>query len=498
VAGVVAVTVVAAIVRFVGIGHQSYWYDEAHTVWLLHYSLGGMFARLGGTETSPPLYFVLAWLWSHIFGYGEAGLRSLSAVAGVATVPVAYGVGRKLVSARTGMIAALLVASNPLLVWYSQEARSYALLVLLTAVALLAFAHLQAEVRAQWAAIWAMAAILALATHYYAALVIVPQGVWLFIHHRRDRAARFAVEGVVVGSSWLAVLAFIQLRFLDGSGWIIKVPLAVRAADVPKTFAIGPAAPLTTWLSIASAAVVGIAAWLLVRRASDRERGQVLQGAGLLASGMALVVALLVFGFDQLDYRNVIALWLPTAIVVAGCLSVRRAGYVGLAATGVLCAIGFGTVIDVAVDTRLQRPDWRAVARAVGSRPRRAIFAVNGCQLLPLSLSVPGLTFAPATGVRVSEIDVVTVASQTDWYQVLFTGSYVVCQPQKLRAPVVLHLKQFRATGGPVRIGPFSVERLRSRVPVVVTPRTFASAGLHGALMIQGPASSRPAAGYSF
>src|SRR5690242_5921335 len=66
--------------------------------------------------------------------FGEAGLRSLSALAGVATVPVAYVAARTLVCARVGVIAAALTACNPLLIWYSQDARSYSLLVLLTAL----------------------------------------------------------------------------------------------------------------------------------------------------------------------------------------------------------------------------------------------------------------------------------------------------------------------------------------------------------------------------
>ena len=63
----------------------------------------------------------------------EYGLRSLSALAGVATVPVAYLIGAELRGRRAGLMAAALVAVNPMLLWYSQEARAYALLVLLCA-----------------------------------------------------------------------------------------------------------------------------------------------------------------------------------------------------------------------------------------------------------------------------------------------------------------------------------------------------------------------------
>ena len=54
----------------------------------------------------------MAWVSARVFGYGEAGLRSLSAVFGIATVPVASRAARRLVSPR-GVIAAALTACNP-------------------------------------------------------------------------------------------------------------------------------------------------------------------------------------------------------------------------------------------------------------------------------------------------------------------------------------------------------------------------------------------------
>ena len=92
-------------------------------------------------------------------------MRSLSAVAGVLTVPVAYGIGRKLISVRAGLIVAALTACNPLLVWYSQEARSYGLLVLLSAASLLAFAYVLDRPTGRSAGAWVITSALALATH---------------------------------------------------------------------------------------------------------------------------------------------------------------------------------------------------------------------------------------------------------------------------------------------------------------------------------------------
>ena len=80
------------------------------------------------SESNPPLYYVLAWAWAKAFGTHEVGLRSLSTLFGTATVPLAYCIGAELAHRRAGLIAAALVAVSPMLIWYSQEARSYAVL----------------------------------------------------------------------------------------------------------------------------------------------------------------------------------------------------------------------------------------------------------------------------------------------------------------------------------------------------------------------------------
>ena len=61
---------------------------------------------VGFSESAPPLYYALAWLWTQLTGTGEFGLRSLSALAGVATVPVAYLLGAELRDRRAGIVAA--------------------------------------------------------------------------------------------------------------------------------------------------------------------------------------------------------------------------------------------------------------------------------------------------------------------------------------------------------------------------------------------------------
>ncbi|CAN5165883.1 hypothetical protein BH20ACT13_BH20ACT13_24020 [soil metagenome] len=86
---VAGLTTLGALVRFATLDRQSFWLDELVTVSLLHQSFGDMLTAIPESEASPFLYYVLAWPWTRLAGFGEIGLRSLSALVGAAIVPVA-------------------------------------------------------------------------------------------------------------------------------------------------------------------------------------------------------------------------------------------------------------------------------------------------------------------------------------------------------------------------------------------------------------------------
>jgi mannosyltransferase len=145
VVALVMITAVAAAVRFATLGVQGLDHDESVTaVGVLQPTLAGTLSAVAHVERTPPLYYILEWLWTTGLGFGkdEGSLRFLSAVFGTLTVPVVYLAARELSSSRrAGVFAAALVALNPFLFFYSQEARAYALLILLVALGLYVFAR---------------------------------------------------------------------------------------------------------------------------------------------------------------------------------------------------------------------------------------------------------------------------------------------------------------------------------------------------------------------
>lgn len=129
-----AILVLGLLLRLISL-NQSLWLDEAINVLATkHYSLIGMVTEYAQGDFHPPLYFIILWLWAKMFGISEVAVRFPSVVFGVLTILVVYFIGKKLYSRKIGLLSAFLLAINPLHVYYSQEARMYALAALAVAI----------------------------------------------------------------------------------------------------------------------------------------------------------------------------------------------------------------------------------------------------------------------------------------------------------------------------------------------------------------------------
>ena len=111
--------------------NQSLWLDEATTALVAKMSLPDMFSKFLPWDFHPPFYYLIMKLWTDIFGCSEISLRFPSILFGLGTIYFTYLVGKKLFNKKTGLVASALLATSGLAVYYSQEARMYALAALL-------------------------------------------------------------------------------------------------------------------------------------------------------------------------------------------------------------------------------------------------------------------------------------------------------------------------------------------------------------------------------
>jgi hypothetical protein len=366
-----ALIVLAAALRFPTLTQQSYWFDEAGTAGLVRSPLKDMLSTLAESESSPPVYFLLAWVWTHLLGSGEAGLRSLSAVAGVATVGVVFAAAKSLISRRAGLVAAGLVACSPTLVWYSQEARAYALMACLAAVSILLFVRARRRPSPGRLGAWAAVSALALATHYFAAFLVVGEALLLSTLPKRRRALTVACAGIAAVGAALLPLAVHQAR-TGKTSWIGEESLGARIETVVGSLASSNAGISPRWSEVGGAAalialaVVVVAVIVLRPRLDPGERAGV-RLAGTLGGFVLLApLALALAGVDFLLARNLLAAWVALAIALGGLLGARRAGGWGALAAAAVCLAGIAAVLEVIVRPDLQRTDWRAAARALG------------------------------------------------------------------------------------------------------------------------------------
>jgi mannosyltransferase len=407
-----ALTLLAAILRLSTLGAQSFWYDEAFTpVHVLHPSLGATLRSMVHTENTPPLWYLLAWADSRLLGTGEYALRLPSALAGIATVPVAWAIGRELTARRATAIAtAAFVAVNPLLLWYSQEARAYGLFVLFAALAMLCFLRaLHAPTAARMAA-FALSGSLALLSHYFAVFLLIPMVLWLLWAHA-DRLRALAPAIGVLALVGLALLPLISAQGGHGTQWIGQWALSSRLQAIPQYYlsdyygaALGHGIELLIALPILAG--IGFGLWRVLT--PPEERGALI-ALTIAAGGILIPIALIALGADYLAPRNLVGAMIPVTALIAAIVPSQRAGRVGIACAALIALAFLAISVDVALSPRLQRGDWRGLARVLRTghiaSGQRVITTVE-LGAAPLEYYLPGLRNLPAgRSVRVSEID---------------------------------------------------------------------------------------------
>ena len=233
-AALILIVLLAFALRVYRLDAQAIWWDESLSVYRATRDLGTVLANtiliqnVVTTDTVPPLYFLLLHFLVPVFGTTEFAMRFFSLAANVATIPLLYVLARRLLTLthsplscspglRTGegpgvgVIAALLGALSPFYVWYAQEARPYALVLFWSTLAVYALVRafsIRLSVSPQairWVAVYILAAIAALYTHYYAIFLIPFHVVLIAALVWRKQRAWVALPAVPLASAFLLI-----------------------------------------------------------------------------------------------------------------------------------------------------------------------------------------------------------------------------------------------------------------------------------------------------
>lgn len=168
------------------------------------------FVAVSHSERTPPFYFLLLRIWRNSVGDSDEALRLLSVILGVATIPAAFFLGRKMVDDRVGLAAASILAILPVHIQHSQEPRAYPLATLLVTFASLAFWNASCRLgqRTEWG-YWLLYVVLVAAslhTHYFTVGGFIAHGLFALAQPRSRRLVFLKRFAPVIGAILLCLL----------------------------------------------------------------------------------------------------------------------------------------------------------------------------------------------------------------------------------------------------------------------------------------------------
>ncbi len=369
----VAIVAVGAFLRVTALNRQSLWFDEIDVVVRAQQPLATVLRTFVAEGENGPLYNVLLALWVRVAGVSEIAVRFPSAVAGTLSIPLIYLLGRRLVGSSAGLLAAGLLAISPYHVWYSQEAKMYALVVLLALASSACLVEALERNHRRWWAAYAIVTTLMFYTHVATVLVFVAQSLYVILTRRtwRGRERGWIVAAAVLTLPYLPIAVW-AMRVVGGGvqTWQPDVGLWDATRIIGIKFAVNRADSVVETrgaLLYATLAVVGVVMLAMQQR---RERWWLL----LVALSAVPVVGLYLVSLRQSVFSDryaIVALPAYLLLVAAAVWLLSRHRLLwplGALAAFLLLAFAWGPLRDVNRSTAAEKEDWRSAYAWVADR----------------------------------------------------------------------------------------------------------------------------------
>jgi uncharacterized membrane protein len=369
--------------RFIGLGVQSLWYDEACTLCIAGAQNTFELLRM---DRHPPLHFLAFKAWMNAFGESDEIVRILPAILSSISLVLFARLAQRLAGARGATIAIALYAASPFAVWIGQEARMYAFVELGALIALLGVTSFIAGRRASGYASMVVGTAIALGSHYYggfvgASIVAIALAALAFGRVGAAGALAIATAPIVALGAWMPWLVSAIPEQMK-TDWGFQARMTSRdLVELPVRFVLVQLTALPDgwrWLTylIGAPLVIGLALAIVRAFGKLRFEGLAILLAFAAPVAMALLVALVVppsFGPRYLVTAAPAAVLLIAIGLDSITIAPVRAMLLALAFTGALglsCLHKSGNV----------REDYRGACEELVAQWRAgdAVLAISG------------------------------------------------------------------------------------------------------------------------
>jgi uncharacterized membrane protein len=369
---ILVILVLGFLVRLITL-NQSLWLDESINVlaaknlpfwhFVTSYPVG---------DFHPPLYFGILWIWGHLFGFSEISVRMPSVIFGVATIYLTFLLGKELYNKKIGLVSALFIALNPMLVYYSQETRMYSLSAFSVVLCCYFFIKLLKGKKYLW--FYSLSVLPVLYSEYLAYFILPAQLlVVLWLERKKWKSV---LGGMLLGGiPFIPWLFIFPKQLMDGIATSHAVPgwAAVVGKSSFKELALIFIKGVWGRVTFANKIVYGILTAILaifysliifrpLKRLEKPEK--ILLIFIVLPVGLAFVVS---FFIPILSYFRMLFVLPFVYILVAKGASILSPKFSKLAFGGVIF-ISFLSLLAYYLNPNFQREDWRDLSNFLNSQ----------------------------------------------------------------------------------------------------------------------------------
>jgi len=205
---IIAILLLALALRLINL-NQPFWLDEAiGALAVKDLTLQQLFTNYLPSDFNPPFSYLIHFYWGKIFGYSEISLRLPSVIFGVLSIWLIYRLAKLLLpkSKNFPLLASLFLATAPLHIYYSQEARMYSLATFTT---ILSFWALTSFLKTkQHFLTYIFSTFLTLLSHYLAWFILPAQLLIVYLSKKSlfKKILSAQIISLLLISPWLPTL----------------------------------------------------------------------------------------------------------------------------------------------------------------------------------------------------------------------------------------------------------------------------------------------------